>query len=200
MTPLLPRLASLAVLTALAGAAHGALIDFEDVVPVDDYGYCRTYGGSLESGGFVFSGDELTSWEPSAPLYIGGNDTGSTAIFSQDAGAFLTMERVDGGTFTLARMDLAHVFPGPGGPDEVVTFVGVKANGAEVTRRYALRDDDGLQSIAFWGFSNLVSVRWNQTPALHQFDNVRVDEAPITPGPAAAVPFALLFLRRRKRA
>ncbi len=192
------RSALLLALASCALAAQAAVIDFENLAGTgqgDDS--AMFYGPSVVSGGFRFDAGSLASAGPAGPSF-GLNYTGSIALLEDSPFGTITMTQVGGGAFSLDGIDLANLYTDVLPQGSTVTFTGSLVGGGAVFQSFTLAQGNGLQTFAFTGFSGVTSVSWTQDFPFHQFDNVVVSAAAV-PGPLAALPFALIALRRRKR-
>ncbi len=195
------RSVSLLALACAAVASQATVIDFENLVNDGPNGF-TPYSNVVFSGGFAFAseGQRFAAWNASDG---GQNYTGSTALFADGPNSTITMSRVGGGAFTLSSMQLANLFTGT--TSMPLTFTGTKVGGGTVTNEFTFDGSDALQTDTFVGFTDLLTVSWVQGADFgnpHQFDNI--DVTPLStaavPGPMAALPFALMALKRRKRA
>lgn len=162
-------------------------IDFEDLRTDSDLvlvaGQTYSHGGfTLTSVPFPGAGPE--SWF----VYFGtlrDDFSGSTAIANCCAQDSTVLTRSDGGVFNLRSIDLietpsfnsdgTYLDAGPGH----VTFVGTKRNGSIVTYTAEFLQFPTITKVDFAGFSDLVSVSWQQgqggvSGPTHQFDNISV--------------------------
>lgn len=111
--------------------------------------------------------------------------TGSTAIFNNTPRADNIVERADGASFSFTSIDVAEL----NGPSAVpVIFIGTTTTGAQITKTHFT---DGIypstETVTFdpsRGWSDVVSVRWEQSAPYHQFDNIVVGG---TGGPSLTV-------------
>ena len=196
------------ILALLAAAlpCRATLLDFEELVGEENVQVIY-YGPVFSTHGFDFvhTGDAslVNLGLYSFKEISGGNYTGSVAIVPN--GAFtvptsVTLSASGGGAFDLEAIDLANEAressPAPQGA--TVRFVGTKTNGSTVTRSYTLSVGDGLETVAFSGFTGLTSVTFDQPYPFIQFDNVRVSAVPEPASLAALGIGALAFLRRRR--
>lgn len=175
---------ALAVVMAVAAHAETLTIDFEDL---SQTGTSANYVASgYESLGYsftsnidpIFADQAFGSWNTGDVSF-----NGSTALFnnfdpSATQGSITTLRRVDGTLFALEAIDL-----GPWRADTLidtpVLFEGIKANGTIVTARFTVPPALTPATYTFQStFSNLASVRWENQPPLHQFDNLVVTGVP----------------------
>jgi hypothetical protein len=173
---------------------------------------CYTGGGPLritvvgESCGLPAMGGV-----PALVAFTPANGTGYTgsAALNNNLGFSVDFAAIAGGTFSLSSIDLAPIFL-IGSPAMRVTFVGMRAGMADLTRTCDIAAGaSALTRCAFADFTNLTSVR--MTPPAPdfsvQFDNVSGTlNTAVIPEPAtvALVGAGLLgagaFARRRRSA
>jgi hypothetical protein len=174
---------------ALAPArAETIVLDFQDIdVSAGTVGVPSPYqsqGFSLSStsGGFAAYG-------PNSGFNYAGA-TGLAAFAPADIG----LTRIGGGTFSLLSIDLARNFAFDDPP--TVTFTGTLAGGGTISQMFTVTTPVGtqaFQTFTFTGFTDLVSVTWNQPgfppppgQGLHQFTDVTISVASV-PEPSTLV-------------
>jgi hypothetical protein len=169
-------------------ASPGLVIDFEELaIPL---------GGGFYPGIYQDPGQEfqVTAIAPNGFLssfYAPGPDAfgfyaGSNAIGASTE-ATITLTRPDMQPFTMRSIDVARYFLFNESNDPVtLTFTGQQAGGGTVQQTFTIEAPIGLptfDTFTFSGFSNLVSVSWQQEvgPAgvKHQFDNIRLVPEPL---------------------
>jgi len=127
-----------------------------------------------EGGYRIQNGGELYFAQQSNTLYAG-----SAALHERISNGLITLNRLDGSTFTLSSIDLSVLHPS--GTSPAVVFTGFLAGGGTVTQTFN-PTSFGFQTFVFSSaFSNLLSVTWRQgTDELnaHQFDNIVVSSVP----------------------
>ncbi len=160
------------------GPVETTVIDFESLA---DSGNSVTTMASYSEDGFTlvdpadtastaFSSPQVGSW-----LY-----EGSTSLLNNYGNHVTKLTKDDGGTFTVASIDIGELMPSS--PDAVeVTFTGVRANGSTVTQTFTTDGVLGFQTFAFDGFKDLVALTWVQAAPYHQFDNITLDPVPLAP-------------------
>jgi PEP-CTERM motif len=154
-------------------------------------------GASYTQAGFTFAsgGSKFDVWQASSPNLPSLNPA-DTSLFEFYAGVTTTL--TDGGSpFTLSSIDLAPVIAGGTGTF-TVTFTGTHPNTTTISQTLTVNDSpSALQTFAFSGFTNLVSVAYDQgtnsgyfgsQDTAYQFDNVVVS------GSSVPEPDTLLML------
>lgn len=109
----------------------------------------------------------------------------------------ITLTQVGGGTFSLSSIALTEVDTSRLGPT-TVSFTGNLAGGGTLNASLALDGVFGFETLDFAGWTNLVSVTWQQTPQFHQFDNISINQVPV-PSSLALLGLGLGFLGFRLR-
>ena len=145
-------------------------------------------GASYTQAGFTFTsgGSKFDVWQASSPNLPSLNPA-DTSLFEFYAGVSTTL--TDGGSpFTLSSIDLAPVIAGGTGTF-TVTFTGTHPDMSTVSQTFTVNDSpDALQTFAFSGFTNLVSVAYAQgtnsgyfgsQDTACQFDNVVVSASSV---------------------
>lgn len=194
----------------MAGAADshaGYVIDFETLAHNDDQ--IADHGATYLDNGYLFTNTATEANSGYAPSFatLGSQVygySGSTALINNNYTGQTVLARTNGGTFNLAAITLATLYPmdAPDNTPVTVQFNGHLANGNTVTQSFTVQGDFAAQSFTFGSdFSNLVSVDWLQDAYAYQFDNVDVTATPV---PAAAWLLGsgllgLAGLRRRER-
>ena len=159
---------------------------------------------SVTVDGFVFSsssgpfGNDIGVWKNDDPNHpVGG--TSSTSLLEYYAGNTTTMTASGNSAFELDSIDLAEWGANQAGGAGTfkVTFIGKHSDSTTVSQTFTVSNNAGspmLQTFAFSGFSNVVSVDFTQgvfsAGSAYQFDNVVVN-AGITSTPE---PSSLLLL------
>jgi hypothetical protein len=127
----------------------------------------------------IVNGGELYFAQQSNNLYAG-----SAALHERISLGLITLNRVDGATFSLNSIDLSVLHPNGSSP--AITFTGNLFGGGTVTQTFT-PTVFGFQTFVFnSSFTNLLSVTWRQgTDELnaHQFDNIVVNSS--VPEPAS---------------
>jgi hypothetical protein len=153
------------------------VLDFSDVNP-----------GNVDvlylSQPYVNQGFVLTSTGPLPGFNTYG--TGASSFFAGAPGlspltsGAVDLRATDGSTFSLSSIDLARNFAFD--PAPTVTFTGNLAGGGTVMQTFTVTTapgTQGFQTFAFAGFTNVLSVDWNQASlaaaGLHQFTDVTID-------------------------
>ena len=114
-----------------------------------------------------------------------------------------TLTQSGGGAFNLVSMDIARLTLQSYFPNRATfTLTGSFATGGTITQTYVGFLDDALHTATFPGFTNLISLRFDQdnsATTIPQFDNITVTPVP---EPASFVALALggvVAMRRRRR-
>ena len=165
-------------------------------------------------GPYVSQGFALNSTGPTP----GFNTFGTGAAFfyagepgfSPLMGGSVSLEAVDNSAFSLTSIDLARSFAFD--PAPTVTFTGNLAGGGTVMQSFTVATPVGVsafQTFTFSGFTNLVSVNWDQAGSagsgLHQFTDLVIQtDGTVVPEPATAGLFgasllSIIALRKRAR-
>lgn len=157
-----------------------------------------TLANGYQTDGFVFTTnidplfaeDALGVWNTGDANFNGSTAMFNTYLFDIVNGGALTLARADGTPFALTSIDLGQLFVDSGSSTEV-PFVGVTAEGGSVSVTFTLPPVLTPATFTFPGsFVDLVSVRWEQLPQYHQFDNLVLVTAAV-PEPATAWLLAL---------
>jgi hypothetical protein len=178
-----------AAVIAVTLQAPATTIDFESLSHAGN-------GATSVASPYVEDGFSLTStWVVNAhpPISVWGtassNYAGSTGLFSDVGGTYFTLSRSDGLSFDVASIDLSSVYGSPITTYRLETqFIGKRDDSSLVEHEISVRPFFGFRTYALPGFTNIVSLRWNQAglePIViepHQFDNIV-----ITPEPCSAL-------------
>ncbi|MEW4567022.1 spherulation-specific family 4 protein [Tautonia sp. JC769] len=170
-------------------ASPGLVIDFEEILVPP--------GGAFYPGIYQDPSQEfqLTAIAPPdgflSSFYAPGTDAfgfyaGSNAIGASTE-ATITLTRRDLQPFTMRSIDVARYFLFNAANDPVtLTFTGQQVGGGTVQQSFTVQSPVGVpefDTFTFSGFSNLVSVSWQQEfgPAgvKHQFDNISLEPEPL---------------------
>jgi hypothetical protein len=145
--------AAMAVVT-LGASAQAAVIDFEALC---------CFPNSYVDDGFQLATDGL--------FYVAGAGTGQT-MFPAGTSQLNTLSVFGGGNFDLVSIDLSEL-NGSVGP-QTVTFQGNLFGGGTVSQTFTTDGPFGLQTFNFSGFTNLVSVSWDQIDptSFLMYDNI----------------------------
>ena len=213
------RLGVLALAAALicvswAPASANTILNFSDVPtgtlvifsPYTSQGFTLTSA----SGGFAFNSPDTGNGSPQPPgnnpFYAGAN---GLAAFAPST---ITLTDTGGDPFSLLSIGLARDFAFDQAP--TVTFIGTLDGGGTVSEAFTVSLASPpltFQTFSFTGFTNVVSVSWNQSTTsdgLHQFGNIELTSAAppaAVPEPATlsllliALPAALIRARRGSR-
>lgn len=184
------RLVAAVILTEAAIAqAQSITIDFEELAQAD--GSSVYVANSYAVDGYVFtsnidpilSDQAFGTWGDGDPNFNGSAALFNTFAYGLGDGATTTVTRADGTAFALESIDLGQLFA-DSGSDTPVVFVGTKSDGTSVTTTFTLPSVLAPATYSFQGaFADLLSVRWEQLPQYHQFDNVVLVSAAV-PEPA----------------
>ena len=185
---------------ALTSIASGQVVmDFQDL---------ESNGTGFIDHGYVYNdptGVWMVSHPTSEPFEFTTAETGntsfyqgSTMLFDNTVDGVITFERVDGGSFDLASIDLAALFVGGNVP--TVNFTGNLSGGGTVNASYTVQNGAGIETFSFagLGFNGLSSVTWVQENNFHQFDNIAVVPVPAPAGLALLGLGGLAATRRRR--
>jgi hypothetical protein len=192
----------IAVVVSIAfasAAANATIITFDSLeVPGNSVSQFPTYTES----GFIFTSSECPSGSGCALAFSSGwqNNTefyaGSAGLFNNNNSATTTLRKGGGGSFSVSSIDLARLKNSNASASDV-TFIGTLDVGGTVSQTFGgLATSPGtfaFTSFSFTGFTNIVSMSWDQTQANngHQFDNVNVTGSVSVPVPE---PTTLLLL------
>lgn len=192
-----PLLAACCAALALPAWAAPTVIDFESLAHADDG--VADAGWVVEEDGWRLTNAGMfpfASFGSRADGYAG-----STALLNDNDGGTTTLTRADGGAFSLLSIALAELFA-PSDLGVEVLFTGLRVDGREVSQRFTLDGQPGFERFAFGaGFDALSAVRWDNSAAYHQFDDIAVAAVPEPAGAAlAGLALAALAAARRRRA
>jgi hypothetical protein len=112
-------------------------------------------------------------------------------VFLANPGNVATLNKVDGGTFSLNAIDLSPLAVSWYGGGAEVTFTGNVHGGGTLSQSFTVGSTMGFDTFAFTGFQNLDSVTWTQNAPYFQVDNIVVDEAAAVPEPGTMVLFGI---------
>lgn len=170
--------------------AQSITIDFEDLAQAGDSSDYVDNGYAIEGYVFTSNADPIFAdqafgiWQTGNIAYNGSTALFNTFVYGLADGATTTLSREDGSTFALESIDLGQLFP-DSGSDTPVVFIGTRSDGSSVTTSFTLPATPAPTTYSFQGaFIDLVSVRWEQLPQFHQFDNLVLVSAPV-PEPAS---------------
>ncbi len=201
------------VLSVIGNAqAQSITIDFEELTQGGDASDYVDNGYAVDGYVFTSNADPIFAdqafgiWQTGNIAYNGSTALFNTFVYGLADGATTTLAREDGSAFALESIGLGQLFP-DSGSDTPVVFIGTRSDGSTVTTSFTLPATPAPTTYSFQGaFIDLVSVRWEQLPQFHQFDNVVLVSAAI-PEPTTAWLVALgcsVLLaarwRRRQRA
>jgi hypothetical protein len=167
----------------LSPAAHAGpiVLDFPDVNP-QDASFVYINGPYGNSGFALSSTGGFNSYGTGAGFFYAG-ESSLAAI----QGSHVTLTRTDGGAFDLLAIDLARNFAFD--PAPTVTFTGTLAGGGTVVESFTVSTPTGtaaFETFSYSGFTDLVSVEWDQpfdlAQGLHQFTDVTLQTVPEPPG------------------
>ena len=176
-------LAAALICVCWAPASATSILNFSDVPSgtLTIFGPYTSQGFTLtsSSGGFAFNSPGTGNGSPQSPgtnpFYAGAN---GLAAF---APATITLMDTGGDPFSLLSIGLARDFAFD--PAPTVTFIGTLDGGGTVSETFMVSLASPpltFQTFSFAGFTNVVSVSWNQPTAsngLHQFGNVELASA-----------------------
>ena len=183
-------IAVVAGLGFVSAASANIILDFQSLEMVDanihDWGHHYEEDGyQVDKSGVVFEFATFGTLE--------GRYPGSTALFSNEVDATISVSALDGSSFDLVSIDISNL--NNNGPI-TVNFTGNLTGGGSVFQSYTTTGAQNvLETVAFVGFTGLDSVEWVQIANFHQFDNVT-----IVPAPASLALLGLggLAIRRRR--
>jgi hypothetical protein len=165
-------------------AAKGSDVPFFDPVHSQGFTLTATNPPTGFSSGFEVHG-------PTSPNYAGEVGLLTFAPATSPPDNVITLTQDNGKAFALTSIDLARNFPFD--PAPTVTFTGTLAGGGKVVESFTVTTPVGtaaFQTFDFTGFGDVTSVSWGQpqlSDGIHQFSNVVLNTAAITPEPASLV-------------
>jgi len=170
----------------VAGRAslESVVIDFESLAsPGTDATYVTTYS----EDGFTL----MNASDPEGATAFGSPQSdntqdyeGSAALVNNQDNGVTVLTKDDGGAFNVASIDLAELWRYGGGPRNV-PFTGTRADGSTVSVTFTTDGTEGFQTFTFDGFTDLISLSWDQVPPYHQFDNINLTIGTADPQPKA---------------
>lgn len=188
--------AAFVLCAAVAARAQSITIDFEELAQPDGSSVYVTNDYTVD--GYVFTSnidpilfdEAFGTWGSSDQNFNGSAALFNTFAYGLGDGATTTLTRTDGTAFALESIDLGQLFS-DSGSDTPVVFIGTKSDGTSVIASFTLPAVLAPATYSFQGtFIDLVSVRWEQLPQYHQFDNLVLVSAAI-PEPSTAWLLAL---------
>jgi hypothetical protein len=163
----------LAMLFVAPGETKGDTITFNSLEQAGP-NIVHTGDPYIESGYRISNGGELYFWQQSNIQYAG-----SAGLHERISNGLITLNRVDGSTFSLLSIDLSTLHPSGNSPP--VVFTGFLSGGGTVTQTFT-PTVFGFQTFTFNpSFTNLTRVTWLQGTSdfsAHQFDNINVSNVP----------------------
>jgi hypothetical protein len=186
---------ALAVILGGSLSAYGStIINFSSLSqPGDTY---SSVGSSYVQQGFTFASSSLYTWEASSPNLPSLN-TADTSLFEFYADATTSVTDAGDAPFTLDSIDLAPLIAGGTGTFDV-TFIGTLADSSTVSQTFTVSNTAGLQTFDFSGFTNVVSVSFDQGTNVgffedqdsgYQFDNLVVTTSASSVPEPGSLPF-----------
>ncbi len=170
--------------SADVGSTGAIVLDFEDLATSGaDYTYVAAYsrdGFTLTSPSCVASASCTDDEAFAAPQPDNALYEGSTALLNNMPDGVTLLTKDDGGTFTVASIDIAEFQPSNLTPREV-SFTGTRADGSTATATFTTDGLAGFETFTFQGFTDLVSLSWVQAYPYHQFDNITLDPVAFEP-------------------
>ncbi len=155
-----------------------AVIDFESLAAS---GTSFAFVTSYSEDGFTLVNPAYSGYDAfSAPQSDNDLFQGSTGLLNDLPDGVTLLTKGDGGSFTVASIDIAEFKPSMLDPREV-TFTGTRADGSTVSETFTTDGLAGFETFTFKGFTDLVSLSWVQASPYHQFDNITLD--PVALGP-----------------
>jgi hypothetical protein len=154
-------------------SATPVVIDFESlatsltIAPV---------GTSYSEKGYTLTSTQdavFSTWGSSSPHYAGSAGLFLNNLLDLD----VILTRDNGTLFSAQSIDLAPMLAGRPG---VVTFVGTRSDGTNVTQTHTTGAEAVFTPYALEGFTSLVELRWTQMFTgwqLHQFDDIVLADA-----------------------
>lgn len=157
---------------ALTTSLTSVVIDFESLAAADgSFTFLTTYS----EDGFTLANPS----EPNASDAFGSPHSGNTSYYQGSAALInnypftsTVLTKDDGGPFNVVSIDLAEITTDGGAAE--VPFTGTRADGSTVSATFTTDGVEGFQTFTFDGFTDLVSLSWDQIPAYHQFDNINL--------------------------
>lgn len=163
---------------ATVAHAQSVTIDFENLAQPGDSSAYIANGYGIDGYVFtsntdpIFADQAFGTWGSGNIGFNGSTALFNTFVYGLGDGATTTLARADGAAFALESIDLGQLFA-DSGSDTPVVFVGTKSDGSSVTASFTLPAALAPATYSFQGaFIDLVSVRWEQLPQYHQFDNL----------------------------
>lgn len=189
------RIAVAAILGGTTSASASTIINFSSLTQPGTNPYSE--GVSYTQQGFTFaSGSSLDVWEASS-TNLPGLSTANTSLFQFYADATTTLTDAGNAAFTLNSIDLAPLIAGSTGTFDV-TFTGTFADSSTVSQMVSVNNALGLQTFDLSGFTNIVSVSFEQGTNIgffaqqdtaFQFDNLVINSSPTTVPEPRSLPF-----------
>jgi len=181
-----PAVAVLGLMAGLSGPARAAVVlDFEEFdIPVNQLGLFIL--GDYTNQGFNLLADAPNSEDP-ATFFVRDETDGFYYAGSQAIGATseatIILTNVNDEPFSLLSIDVARYFIFNNATEPVtLTFTGQQVGGGIVTQSFTVATAPGVAAFdrfTFSGFTNLVSVSWQQELSAgqveHQFDNITLE-------------------------
>ena len=170
------------MLLSAATMAKAVTIDFESLAHNDD---AVTHIGAVYSeDGFILENlatVDSSGFEPAFATYGTTHEwfAGSTSLINDNYQGVTRFSSANGSFFSLSSIEVSELWNHE--VQELLTFIGLKADGTTVSQTFALDGLFGFETFYFDAlFTDLVDLTWVQTDYFVQVDNINVVPEPST--------------------